>query len=226
MNRWKSSQTCSYCSKIFKDPVELACVHNLCKEHLAEKDVIKENRIKCAECKKDNEVRDNEFKSNTFAKKQLDDLLFLSDEELSLKKQIQDSIRTLFEIYEQFCLKKTKIDLDVHNHFQEIRFILDEHREELKGKIDDIYMEMIQKTKKFEALYLKSLEDKLEASLKSYETKSLEQNLIETEETFRDPNLLIESIREMQRQQDEAIVELKLKLEEQSQVKDEFNRNE
>ena len=71
---------------------------------------------------------------------------------------------------------------------------------------------MIEKTKKFEATYLKSLEDQSEASLKSFLTKSLEQSITETEETFRNPNLLIESIREMHRQQEEAIAELKLKL--------------
>jgi hypothetical protein len=112
--------------------------------------------------------------------------------------------------------------LDVHEHFQEIRFKLDEHRERLKQKIDDIYMAMIERIKTFEATYLKRLEDKLEASLKSFETKSLEQSLKETEETFRNPNLLIESIREMQRKQEETIAELKSKLAEQSQVKDEL----
>ncbi len=100
--------------------------------------------------------------------------------------------------------------MDVHNHFQEIRFKLDEYREEFKVKIDDIYMEMIEKTKKFEAVYLKSLEDKLNACLRSLETKTLEQSLKETEETFLNPNLLIESIRGIQRQQEEAIADLKL----------------
>jgi hypothetical protein len=141
-------------------------------------------------------------------------------EEFALKKQIEDSIRTFFQSYEQFTLNKTRINLDVHNHFQEIRFKLDEHREVLKQKIDDIYMEMIDKTKKFEATYLKSLEDKLEASLKSFETISLEQSLNETEESFRNPNLLIESIREIPRKREEEIAVLKLKLDEQSQVKD------
>ncbi len=200
MNNLKSTLTCSYCSKIFKDPIELPCSHNLCEEHLAEKHVTKEKRIKCGECKKDFQVKDNDFKANNFLKKQLDDFRFLSDEEFTLKKQIEESIQKLFEVYEQFSLNKTKLDLDVHEHFQEVRFKLDEHREKLKEKIDDIYMEMIQKTKKFEATYLKSLEDKLNASLKSFETKSLEQSLKETEETFRNPNLLIESIHEMQRQ--------------------------
>ena len=138
--------------------------------------------------------------------------------------QIQDSIRKFFEIYEEFCLNKTTLDLNVHNHFTEIRFKLDEHHEELKVKIDDIYMEMIEKTKKFEKLYLKSLEDQLGASLKSFETKSLKQSLNETDESFRNPNLLIESIRDMQRQQEEAIAILKLKLNEQSQVKDNLTR--
>jgi hypothetical protein len=219
MNRWKSSLTCSYCSKIFKDPIELPCSHNLCKGHLVEKNVAQQNRIKCGECKKDFKVKENDFKTNNFVKKQIDELVYLSDEEFSLKKQLQDSIRTFFQMYEEFCLNKTNRDLDVHNHFQDIRFKLDEHREHLKVKIDDIYMEMIEKTKKFEATYLKSLEDQLEASLKSFETKSLEQSLKETEESFRNPNLLIESIRKMQREQEEAIAELKLKLDEQSQVK-------
>ncbi len=45
-------------------------------------------------------------------------------------------------MYEQFTLNKTTLDLDVHEHFTVIRFKLDEHREKLKIKIDDIYMEM------------------------------------------------------------------------------------
>ncbi len=73
MNRWKSTLTCSYCLKIFKDPIELPCKHNLCKEHLVEKEASIENRIKCVECKQEFEVLDHEFKPNNFIKKQLDD---------------------------------------------------------------------------------------------------------------------------------------------------------
>ncbi len=165
MNNLKSALTCSYCSKILKDPIELPCKDNVCKEHLTEKDIVKQNKIKCVECKKDFQIKDNDFRSTTLVNKLLDEHVYLSDEELSLKKQIEDSIRQFFQMYEQFTLNKTNLDLDVHEHFQEIRFKLDEHREELKQKIDDIYMEMIDKTKTFEATYLKSLEDKLNASL-------------------------------------------------------------
>ena len=226
MKRFKSSLACSYCSKIFKDPIELPCSHNLCKGHLAEKNIAQQNKIKCGECKKDFQIKDNDFKSTTLVNKLLDEHVYLSDEGVSLKKQIEESIRKFFQLYEEFTLNKTNRDLDVHNNFQEIRRNIDLHREKLKEKIDDIYMEMIEKTKKFEAIYLKSLEAQLEASLQSFETKSLEQSLKETEDTFRDPNLLIESIREMQRQQEEAIARLTLKLEEQSQVKDNLIQNE
>jgi hypothetical protein len=206
MNRWKSSLTCSFCAKIFQDSIELPCSHNLCAKHLVEKDVVKQNKIKCVECKQEFKVKDNDFKSNKFVKKVLDEYVYLSDEEFSLKNKIQDSIQTFFQMYEQFTLNKTRIDLDVHEHFQDIRFQLDEHREELKVKIDDIYMEMIEKTKNFEATYLKSLADKLETSLKSFETKSLEQSLKETEEAFRNPSLLIQTI------QDECNVNMKRRL--------------
>jgi hypothetical protein len=173
--------------------------------------------MKFGDCKQDFVVKGNDFNTIEILKKQLDDHVYLSDEEFALKNQIEDSIRQFFQMYEQFTLNKTNL---VHNHFQEIRFKLDEHRERLKGKINDIYMQMIEKTKTFEAAYLKSLEDNLNASLKSFETKSLEQSLIETEETFRNPNLVIESIRDIQRKQEESSAELRLKLNEQSQVKD------
>jgi c-di-AMP phosphodiesterase-like protein len=57
MNKLKITLTCSYCTKIFKNPVELPCKHNVCKEHLIEKDVQKQNKIKCVECKKEFQVK-------------------------------------------------------------------------------------------------------------------------------------------------------------------------
>ena len=63
MTRLKTSLTCSYCSKIFKDPIELPCKHNLCKGHLIEKSVIKQNRIKY--------INDTEFKTRrTYSRNQ------------------------------------------------------------------------------------------------------------------------------------------------------------
>jgi hypothetical protein len=215
MNKYKSSLTCSYCSKIFKNPVELPCKHSICKEHLIEKNVQKQNKIKCVECKQEFQVKDNEFKSVEVFKKLFDDQLYLSDEEISLKQKIEDSIRNYFQLNEEFLLKKTSLDLNCHNHFQELRFQIDEHREELKAKIDEVALEMIDKTKQFEAKYLTSL------NAISVETnKTLEKEIKETEEAFRNPTLLIESIREMQRNQENAVEMIKIKLDELRQAND------
>ena len=121
----------------------------------------------------------------------LDEHGYSSDKDFSLKRKIQESIQKHFQMYEEFILNKPSIVMNVHNHFQEIRFKLDERREIIKENIDDIYMEMIEKTKNFEKLYFKSLEDNLNASLKSFETHSIEQSLKETDDKFRRPNLLI-----------------------------------
>jgi hypothetical protein len=75
----------------------------------------------------------------------------LSDNEKCLKKQIDESIRDFYKLYEEFCLSKTSLDSDVYNHLHELRFLIDEHREKLKQKIDDIALAMIEQTKKFEA---------------------------------------------------------------------------
>ena len=60
----KSQLTCSYCLKIYKDPIELPCGDSICLEHLKEKDVFKQNQIKCKKCNEEFRVKDNEFKSN------------------------------------------------------------------------------------------------------------------------------------------------------------------
>jgi hypothetical protein len=144
-----------------------------------------------------------------------------------LKQKIEGSIKLLYEMYDEFTSSKTKLDLDCNEHFQEIRFQLDQHREELKQKIDDIYMEMIENTKKFEALYFKSLDENLTGFLKSFEIKSVEKELNDIEETFRDPNLLVETIQELNLKQNKAVNSIQLKLNEIVEVKDDIkNSNE
>jgi hypothetical protein len=209
MNKLKITCTCSFCSKIFKNPVELPCKHNVCKEHLLEKDVQKQNKIKCVECKQEFPVKDNEFKSVEVFKKLLDDQLYLSDEEISLKQNIEDSIRNFFQLYEEYLLVKTSLDLNCHNHFQELRFQIDEQRENLKAKIDEVALEMIDKTMQLEATYLMSLD--LKPILTS---KKFELEIKETEEAYRNPTILIESIKEIQRKQENAIEMIKIKLDE------------
>jgi hypothetical protein len=220
IEKWKLQLICPYCSKIFKDPILLPCDDSICREHLSEEDVFSQNRIKCNECKQEYQVQGNNFKSSKAYKKLIESHSYLSEEEIRLKQKLEGSIQKFFQFYDEFIQKKMKTESDVYDHFQEMRFQIDEHKEELKNKIDEIALEMIDETKKHEALYLNSLKEKFFGTQSFDDTKSLEDELTEMEETFRNPNLLIKTIKEMQRKQKKNINVIQLKLNEMAIVKD------
>jgi hypothetical protein len=107
----------------------------------------------------------------------------------------------------------------VFDHFQEIRFKIDEQREELKKRIDDIALAMIDQTKKSENVYLKELKERFSSI---DHLQSLEAELNGIEETFRNPNLLIETIRDMQQKQDEYLSDIQIKLKEMAKINDDL----
>ena len=88
MLKSKSYWKCSYCSKIFKDPIELPCEHSICRQHLSDRDVVKEKRLKCKECNEEYQVKNNEFKSNEDLKKLIESQSHLSSVEKSLKHEL------------------------------------------------------------------------------------------------------------------------------------------
>jgi hypothetical protein len=217
----KSNWTCSYCSKIVKDPIDLPCDDSICRQHLSEKAVVKENKIKCNECSKEFRINDEEFRSNKSLRKLIESQSYLSGEEISLKKELRASIRLFFEYYDEFNQKKTQLESDVFDHFQEMRFKIDEHREELKKRIDDIALAMIDETWKHQEKYLRDLKEKLSSI---NHCKSLEHDLNKIEETFRHPNLIIETIKEMQKIQAESLRDIQFNLNQMNQVKDNLNQ--
>jgi hypothetical protein len=163
MLKSKSSCTCSYCSKILKDPILLPCGDSICLEHLSERDVRKVNKIKCKKCNEEYQVKDKEFKSNEALKNLIESQSHLSDEEINLKQELKESIQKFFELYEEFVQNKSILETVVYNHFQEMRFQIDEQRERLRetsANIDDIALAMIDDTKKYESMYLNELRKK------------------------------------------------------------------
>jgi len=136
---------------------ELPCDENICREHLSESDIVKQDKIKCMECNEEFEVKDNEFKTNQTLKKLIESRSYLSEKEINLKEDLEFSVRNFFKFYDEFLQNKSKLELEVFDHYQELRFQIDEHRERLKEKIDEIALRMIDDTKENEALYLNSL---------------------------------------------------------------------
>jgi hypothetical protein len=209
--------TCSYCSKIFRDPILLPCGDSICRQHLKESDVVKQNKIKCKACNDEFRVKGHEFKSNQSLSQLIESHSFLNETEIKLKHELEVSIKKFFEFYDEFTQNRTQLDSDVFNHFQEIRFKIDQHREELKKRIDDIALEMIDETNKYQEKYLRDLKE----SFSSFdETQSVEDKLNEIDETFRHPNLLVETILDMQRKQEQSLKDINIKLNEMSVVKD------
>jgi hypothetical protein len=104
-----------------------------------------------------------------------------------------------------------------------MRFQIDEQREKLKEKIDVIALKMIDQIKNYEEIYSSSLQEKLLDFSSSFEqTQSLDNELNEIEATFRNPNLLIQSIKQMQQKQDESLRDIQFKLNEMNQVRDDL----
>jgi len=224
MIKLKLDLTCSYCSKIFKDPIELPCDENICREHLSERDVVKENKIECKECKQVYQVKDTEYKSNKAFKKLVASQNYLTGQEISLKQELEASIRKFFQFYDEFIQNKTQLESDIFNHFQEIRFQIDEQQEKLKEKIDNISLAMIDETKKYEQIHLTNLKENLfETPYFNNKTQTLETDLNQLEDTFRNPNLLIETIKEMLWKQKKNINVIRFRLNELDQAKDNLN---
>jgi hypothetical protein len=220
MQKLKKSLTCLFCSHILKDPIELPCKDSICQEHLKEISVIKQNKIKCLKCLQEFKVNACETRPANIVIQLLSDQVYLSDEEKALKLKIDESIFAFYETHENYISCKNVMELECHNHFQEVRRKIDLHREKLKEKIDDIYMNIIEETKLFEASYLKFLNEKISASFQKLEIRTVEEELQEIEKMFRDPNILIESIREINLKQQDLIRSLQSKLCEMSLMRE------
>ena len=225
----KTKMACSYCTKIFNEPVQLPCYDFICAQHLSEKKVIDENQIKCSKCSQVFRVDESEFLVYDLVNYLLQDESYLSREEKMLKNEMKENALEIHRLNDEFIQTKNHLDLECLNHFQEMRLQIDLHNWELKEKLDDIDVkqnieetasEMIEKIKQFELVYLKSIDLKLE--------NKIDETLLKKEinEKFRDPFLKIENIKEMRSKQDEIFNELKSKINEMLEIKDHLRKNE
>ena len=150
---------CSCCNKILKNPIHLPCFcDTICAEHLNDSNVLKEKCIKCNKCNQIFPLNECDFKSNEIVQNLLAKEIYLSDNEKKLKKSLETRLKLFYDLAEQLEQDENVAQMESHNHFQEIRRKLDLHREELKDKIDKIYLEMIDKTIEQEKVFASRLE--------------------------------------------------------------------
>ena len=202
----KSYLTCKHCSKIFKKPISLPCGHSLCQEHLIESN----HSIKCITCDKEFILNQDMFALNHVVNDLINDEMFLSENERNLKAKIQNSFVKLNKLNNE--LDETQqtfrnFEMEFYEHFQEIRRQIDLHREEEqfllnKEKIDSIALDMIYKTIEFQRPYFQRL-NKIVVEFLQFKIIqiNIEDESKQLNETFRDPNLSLDSINKMNKEQ-------------------------
>ena len=136
----------------------------------------------------------------------------LSDEEKSLKLQ---AMGDFYELCNELGETTFVLEVEVYNHFVELRRKIDIRCEEAKARIDDLYMEMIDLSKKAEAKYM----EQLKMALVRNADKLLENGRKVLAEKSRDPNLLIQTVRDMQARQEEFVTALKTKIGELTEIR-------
>ena len=217
-----------YCSKILLKPILLPCDHTLCKEHLYEGHVRKLNQIKCPTCNEAFSIKESNFTSNESIESLLKREAYLNENEKNMKRSVETSFQIQCQLHSEFKSNKVALDLECHEHFQEMRRTIDIHREEMKAKIDQVSLEMIAQTKEFEKFVTSNVNKEMQCVWAKGREEALEKEENDLNEVFRcgDSDNLIDLVKKVQLKQNEAILELKSKLNEMIYFKDDFELNE
>ena len=182
----KSELQCKICNKILKDPVNLP----YCRIHLTGASA-KDGLIECVPCGEKFEVKRMRLNVNRQAKYILDAEGHLNAEEKAAKIEIQKLLNEFQQLFHQ--REQITFEISSHDHFAEIKRKIDIHREQLKEKIDQIYLAMISQVEKHEALYRLKLEET--RCFKEFNADTEAKNI---EEEFRKVDLTIERVQQLQ----------------------------
>ncbi len=123
-------------------------------------------------------------------------------------------------------------ELEFFDHFQEIRRGIDIHRENahfqrFKAKIDEISLDMIDRTHDFEKRYFASLINVLKQQMPPIQIVSIdvEKETQKLNEYLRQSNLTLDALKAIHDKQAVNVEDLKLKLEEAAALKDHLKSN-
>ena len=209
----KADYVCSYCSKIFKNPIILPCFHNICEHHLKETNVLKDKSIKCETCKFDINLKTYRIKPNKHAKILLDQESYLSEEEKCSKNLLIEDLKKLMELNKSFEDQKNDLDMKSKNHFKDIRDQMKSSFNQAIAYINKYYSDMKEKVKNAEISCLSRIN--ISNMDISHETKFKNFN-----ETFLEPNLTIESINQMNQKQQLEMKKIQLEIDKLGRLKD------
>jgi len=205
----------------------LPCGDSICEYHLNEANVLKDNSIKCmvSTCKRKFNLDSNVFIPNKTVKSLLDKETFLSDEEKSLKKCMQELLKKLDTLSDEYRQSKSNFKTLCHDRFQEVYHRMDIHRQNLKDLIDEIFYVMMRETNDIEISYSNNLFKRLEATefLTASHYKNRANRIENLKSAFRDVNVDLKWLREQREQHEKAIALIEQQLNEMSQAEENLN---
>ena len=190
---------CNICNKFLNDSVFLPCHCCVCNEHMSSK-----GNIKCLKCNQEF-PKSKRFKPNELIDKILNSDLHLTEEQKSAKKLVAKMLSQFDAFLEGFKSNESSFEINISKQFDEIRNKIDLQREELKKKIDEIALEMIDHTKEKE----KNLLNDLNRANSSIINSGVEEEGRQLLEEFRNPKMILENIKSSIKKQESIIDQIK-----------------
>ena len=205
--RLTSVLVCKICELVLHDPVTLPCLCVICKEHLYDGSA-KNGSVKCLKCGKCFAIPESEFPANEMATNILDNEFHLSEEEKALRKTFQDMIEQLKQLQSEVDKKQADLQMISFNKFSEIRLKIDILREEMKKKIDEIALKMIDEANEKEKAY----KLRINKSFRKISDKELKKSSRLFMDEYRKPDLILENLKRLMSEQELHIIQLEAKL--------------
>ena len=184
---FKDDVICNICKKFLNDPISLPCGCWICNEHVLTKN---NNTIKCLYCNEEFS-KSKRFKPNETAKKIINSDSHLTEEQKSSKPSAKVMLEYFETLLEGFKLSQEHFEINISKQFDEIRFKIDLQREELKKKIDEIALGMIDQTKEREKTLLKDL-NRANSNILNTGLDEEGRRLLEE---FRNPNMIVANLK-------------------------------
>ena len=185
----KQDLLCKFCSSVLKEPVYLPCHCTICRIHLKS---AQDGLIRCKPCGKEFAVKNIELKVNQFVRKNLHIVVHLRPEEKELKREIHEMMLAFQRLRDQLRQEQDIYELKSHVHFAEIKRKIDIQREQLKEKIEVIYLAMIRHVEQHEAFYKQKLEES--RRIKELDLSREKESL---DDEFRQMDLKIEQVHQL-----------------------------
>ena len=199
----KSEMICCICKLVLSSKhISLPCSHIVCSEHLHYNTA----KIRCPECDQETDVPRNGFPINKMVSNILEKDLHLSDEEKILKYAIQTLIQQLDRLQSDLKQKHADLKQISFDHFSEVRRQIDLQREDLKRKIDDIALKMIDLVKENEKVYNSAMNNQF---ILAATPVDIEESRRILKNEFRNSNLVIAEVQRMQYEHEQKIAEIR-----------------